>query len=387
MCVEGATDISDSGELFSPATFEFSEFLLSSLGSDGRIPYWAKCMGFSAILYGAGVMANFASNTLLPWTGTGLETSYLMDFSFIVASAVLGCTLALLLSTLRKLDAALRQVSERVGAISTPHDEEKFTEFVSWINRGMPAGERFCLKSRFWYHLETIGGAVFGTLFAIYWSFYSPNLWWGESQYVISALYFISFSAVAGYVVGAVIFVTMGAVRTVRHYCRTFISQEKVLALNPDKVGGLRPLGQFSLGLDIAFALPSLVIFSYLAQGVSITDPTVVVTLPLYTIVLVVVFFIPLSAAHDSMLKAKERARNQVNEIFKDINSKISARDKGYNFKHIRALKDVYFLHEEVSKMAVWPLNVSIILKFAATSSFPVVGSVIVAYFKNIWFP
>ena len=380
------TDIKDSTELFNPASFEFSEFLLSKLGSDGKIPFWAKCIGFSALLYGVGAMANFVSNTLLPWTATGLETSYLMDYSFIVASAVLGYTLALLLSTLRKLDDALIQVGERIGAISTPSDEKKFTEFVLWVRRGMPAGERFYLKPPFWYHLETIGGALLGALFAIYWSFYSTNVWWwGDSQYVVSAFYFISFSAVAAYVVGAVIYVTMGAVIVVRRYCRTFISQEKVLALNPDKVGGLRPLGQFSLGLDIAFALPSLVIFSYLAQGVSIADPTVMVILPLYTIVLIVVFFIPLGAAHNSMLEAKERAHNQVNEIFKDINSKISTRNKRFNFKHIKALKDVYFLHEEVSKMAVWPLNISIILKFVAASSFPVVGSVIVALIKDMW--
>lgn len=170
----------------------------------------------------------------------------------------------------------------------------------------------------------------------------------------------------------------------VRRYCRTFISQERVLALNPDKVGGLRPLGQFSLGLDIAFALPSFVVFFYLTQGVSIVNPIVVVTLLLYTIILIVVFFIPLSAAHDSMLKAKERAHNQVNEIFKEINSKISTRNKRFNFKHIKSLQDVYFLYEQVSKMAVWPLNIDIILKFIATSSFPIVGSLIVAYVTQL---
>jgi len=377
-------DIRDSAKQFDPASFEFPEFLFSNLGSDGKVPFWVKCVGFSVLLYGAGVVANFVSNTLVPWAETRLEISYLTDYSFMVLSAVCGCTLALLLSTLRKLDDALIQVSERIGAMSTPDDEKRFMDFISWMRQWMPAGEKFYSRPPFWYHLETLGGAVLGALLAIYWSFYSADLWWGRSQYVVSATYFICFVATVAYIVGAVIFVTIGAVKAVRRYCRTFISQNRVLALNPDKVGGLRPLGRFSLGLDIAFALPSLVVFSYLAQGVSIADPIVVVTLLLYTLVLIVVFFIPLGAAHDSMLEAKERAYNQVNEIFKDINSKISTNDKRFNFKHLKALKDVYFLHEQVSKMAVWPLNVDIVLKFVVTSSFPIVGSLIVAYVTQL---
>lgn len=377
-------DIRDSVKLFDVTSFEFPEFFFSVLGSDGKLPFWVKCIGFASLLYSIGVVVNFVSNTLLPLTGTSVEIPYLMDYSFMTICAVLGCSLAFFLSTLRKLDDTIMEVSRRIGALSTPADEKKFMEFISWIKQWMPVDERLVLKPSFWYYLETIGGAILGALVGVYWSIYSTDLFWGRAQYAVSAVYFVFFCAVVAYVIGAVMFGAMGSVKAIRRYCRDFITQDRVLALNPDRVGGLRPLGQFSLGLDISFALPSFVIFSYLIQGVSITHPVVATTLLLYTSILIVVFFIPLSAAHDSMLEAKERAYAQVNEIFKEINSKISAGKKRFNFKHMEALKDVYFLHEKVSKMAVWPLNIGIVLKFVATSSFPVVGSLIVAYVSQL---
>ena len=377
-------DIRDSAKLFNVASFDFPEFFFSYLGSDGKLHFWGKCIVFSAMLYGLGIVANFVSSTLLPTTGTDIKTVYLQDYSFMTVCAVLGCTLIFLLSTLRKLDDTLVVVNKRIGAISTPSDEKRFTEFVLWMERWMPAGERLFEKPWFWYHLETVGGAILGALTGIYWSIYSPVHWWGKVQHTVPALYFIFSCAVFAYAMGAVIFATMGSIKVVRRYCREFITQDRIRALNPDQVGGLRPLGQFSLNLDIAFALASFVIFSYLAQGVSIVHPVVTLTLGLYTMVLVVVFFIPLSAAHDSMLEAKEKAYDQVNEIFKEVNSKISPENKGFNFRQTEALKDVYFLYEKVSKMAVWPLNIGILLKFVATSSFPIVGSLIVAYLSKI---
>lgn len=376
--------ISDSVKLFDFTSFDFPEFLFSNLGSDGRLPFWVKCIGFSSFLYGLGLVATFLSNTLLPWTGTSTDPPFLLDYSFMTLCAVLGLTLAFFMSTLRKLDDAMVQVSKRVGATSTPADEQRFMEYISYLKRWMPVGERFFEKPSFWYYVDTIGGAILGANFGFYWSSHSTNLWWGVAQYTVAALYFVCFCAVVAYVGGAIVFATMGSIKAVRRYCRDFITPHRVLALNPDKVGGLRPLGQFSLGLDISFALASFVIFSYLIQGVSVTHPVVAITLLLYTIVLVVVFFIPLSAAHESMLKAKERAYDQVNEMFKEINSKVSSGNKRFDFKHIKALKNVYFLYDKVSKMAVWPLNISIVLKFIATSSFPIVGSLIVAYISKL---
>lgn len=374
-----------SGRLLNFTAFGFPEFLLTTLGSDGRFPYWAKCVGFGFLLYAAGAIASYASNSLLPFSDANGGTSYSGDYSFIVVCVVLGCSMAFLLSTLRKLDKAIVQVNKRMGIISTPDDERKFTEFTSWTTKWMPAGESFLMKPVFWYYLETAGGAFLGALVATYWSMYSRAAFWGEIQFPISSAYFIFFCALLTYVLGASLFVSIGSVKAIRRFCKDFVGQEKILALNPDKVGGLRPIGQFSLHLDIVFAMPSFVIFSYLIQGVSIANPVVILLLLLYTIALVVVFFVPLAAAHDSMLEAKDRAYDQVNGIFKEVSSKISQGGKDFTLLQIKALKDVYFLYEKVSKMAVWPLNLDIVLKFAVTSSFPIIGSLIVAYVSSIF--
>lgn len=375
--------IRDSQRLFNFTSFNFPEFLLTTLGSNGRLPYWLKCLGLGALLYAAGAIASFMSNTLF-WIEANSGVPYLTDYSFMTVCAIMGITLAVLLSTLRELDGALVQVNKRIGVASNPTEKDKFMEFVSWVKEWMPLGKRFFERPAFWYHLETAGGAFLGALVAIFWSAFSSASFWGRIQFTWSALYFIFFCSALAYVVGAGIFITIGSVNAARRYCKDFVTPESILALNPDKAGGLRPIGRFSLRLDVAFALPSLVVFSYLAQGVSIAHPAVAVLLLLYTVVLVVVFFIPLAAAHDSMLEAKDKAYDQVNEIFKEINSRISKGNKSYNLKQIKALKDVHFLYEKVQKMAVWPLNLDIVLKFVATSSFPIIGSVVVAYISKI---
>lgn len=251
---EEVRSIRDSAKVFDPASFEFSEFLLSNLGSDGKFPFWSKCLGFSALLYLAGVVANSVSDTLVPGAVPGLETPYLMDYSFMMVCIALGCTLALLLSTIRKLDDALIQVNERIGALSTPADEKKFMDFILWMKQWMPAGERFYEGAVFWYHIDTIGGAAFGGFFALYWSLYSTHLWWGRSQYVVSALYFIAFCAIISYIGGAIIFVTMGSIKAVRRYCKTFISHERILALNPES-RRIKASGSIFLGLGHIFCI------------------------------------------------------------------------------------------------------------------------------------
>ncbi len=372
--------IRDTIKLFDPAHFEFREYIVSKIGSDGKLPYWAKCICFSLALYGMGILATFLSKTLLPQAGGQVRPAYSEDYFFMVVCAVAACTLAFFISTLRKLDDSLMQVSRRIGILSKSDEEKKLSEFFIYVQHWMPAGNRFFLKPQFWYYLETIGGAFLGASAAFYFIIHSQTPFWGSTLSSVAAIYYIFFWAILTYLMGAVIFATMGSIKAIRRYCKEFVTQDRVLALNPDKVGGLRPLGQFSLGLDITFALPSFVIFTYLVLGGSIIDPVVIASLALYTLVLVVVFFVPLGAAHDSMLAAKEKAYDQIHQMFSEINCKISVKSEKPDFKQMKALKETYFMYEKISKMAVWPLNLDIILKFLATSLFPIIGTLVTDY-------
>jgi hypothetical protein len=46
----------------------------------------------------------------------------------------------------------------------------------------------------------------------------------------------------------------------------------------------------------------------------------------------------------------------------------------------IASLNDVHLLYERVSKMAVWPFDINIFVKFSFTASYPILGSIIVAF-------
>ncbi len=196
-----------------------------------------------------------------------------------------------------------------------------------------------------------------------------------------SSAFFIAWCAAVGYVIGASIFVAIGAIKALRKYCRTFVSPDKIVALNPDRVGGLKPFGEISLSLDIALSLPSTVFMVYLGSGgASITHPIVAAMLALYTVLLVVVFLVPMAPAHNAMSAAKERALEEVNGIFLKIHSKMSGQGNRLDPHAISNLNDVHVLYERVSRMAVWPLDSGIILKFAATALYPLAGSLLVAY-------
>lgn len=373
----------DTEKLVYVTSFNFREFLLSSLGRSGVLPYQVKCIGFGILLYVIGLVCAFASNTLyitvyLPPTepnGSPIpkNVGFLDDMHFLVVVIVLGVTLTALITVLNKTDATIK----KLNALSTTEENKRFIDFVKKVKT---PPKSFFLRADFWYYLDTIGGALIGGALGFYWVTHPNTPWWGIIDQGISAYFFVAACAVVAYVVGAAVFVTVGAVQMITRYCSYCITPKTILPLNPDKVGGLKPLGQFSLELDFVLAIPSLVILSSLVQGVDLKDPTVAGVIILYTVFLVIMFFIPLSAVHNSMLTAKEQARVRTNTMFRDMYSRISEDDKPTDEKTLESLKNLYFLYEKAEKMAVWPLDLGIIIKFTATSTFPIVASVIIDY-------
>jgi len=165
-------------------------------------------------------------------------------------------------------------------------------------------------------------------------------------------------------------------------YGKLFLKPEKIRPLNPDKIGGLKPLGQLALGMDIVVAIPSTIILLYLVSGTSLTHPFTLGVIILYTLLLVVVFFIPLSSVHNAMLEAKEQEFSRINRMFNQIYDKIFYKEKTLTSEDLENIQNIYYLYGEAKKMAVWPLDLSIIYRFVATSLFPLVGSIAVNYLR-----
>lgn len=362
----------NGAKLFDFAKFDFPEMFLSSVARDGRLPYWAKCLGLGPVLYCIGALSSVASGTFIDY--------YVRDFAFLAASMVLGGTLLLLVHTLRKVNDALTFSNKRLNRRYRADDRARFGKFVSWVRAWSPIGDSVFERAPFWYYLETFGGALLGSLVGLYWISFSQTTWWGVSQFRIASSFFVAWCAMLGYVSGACVFVSMGAIRVLRRYCKEFVTPQKILALNPDKVGGLKPFGQISLNLDIALSLPSTVVLVYLSSGVPVTNPVVWTLLVLYTLVLVIVFFVPISPAHDAMSAAKELAFEDVNNMFLDFQTTLMKEKKRPNSQMVVELHDLHFLYERVANMAVWPFDLGILVRFWFTALYPILGSLLVVY-------
>jgi|GEM_PF-4435142 len=326
----------------------FPEFLLSTLCRDGRLSYKIKCVGLGVILYLIGVIiASFESGTL---------QKFLFAYPFAVVFIVLSITLIALTSFFRKIDDGILRLEKVICS-----DRIKLDEFIE----SAQSGKNIPFAGAFWYYFTSITFGILGFLFSYF--LVIPKLT-PLLIYYLALWIFISFLA------GCLWNKIVVGIMILREYCKKFVTSDKIMPLNPDKTGGLSILGRISLELDIALAIPAILIPVYHGIAkVSLTDPAAMGLILLYTAGLAVVFFLPLSSAHDVMLEAKERELLKINGIFRKIYAKIPVHDEPLDPKLLEQLRDLYFLHEKVRKMVVWPLDIGLILKYLFTVLFPII--------------
>ena len=362
--------IRDAERTIDLSKFSFPEFLLSTVCRDARFPYWVKCTSLGLVLYMIGALCAILTKAF----------TYFLDYPFLSASLVLGISLTLLAHTTRELGKALVHCNKRLR-LQDGSRHRAFNEFVSWVQAWAPMNASTFGRPVFWYYLETLGGVLLGSLMGFYWSHYSQTIWWGTPGFGVSSAFFIAYCALGGYLVGAAVFMIMGLVKILRAYSTRFISADRILALNPDRVGGLKPFGQLLLDLNIALSVPGTAAFVYIGMYPALVEhPYTWLLLVLYTGLLVVVFLVPAMPAHGAMMAAKEAALEKVNTAFLQVNSVIATKFSKYDHATADALGDVYLMYEKASGMSVWPLDLAIAIKLSLTSLYPIVGSLVTAY-------
>lgn len=349
----------------------FTEFLLSTVCRDGKLSYKIKCVGLGVILYLIGVIASFESGTL---------QKFLFYFPFVAVFIVLSGTLIALTSFFRKIDDSILQLEKIICS-----DRIELDEFIE----GAQSGKHISFAGAFWYYFTGIAFGILGFLFSYFvvireQTVIPPWLIMSEPGILI---YYLALWAFISFLVGCLWNKIVVGIMILREYSKKFVTADKIMPLNPDKTGGLSILGRVALELDIALAIPALSIAVYLIAGVPLTNPVVTGLILLYTAGLAVVFFLPLSSAHDAMLEAKERELLKIDGIFRKIYAKISAHKEPLDPKLLEELRDIYFLYEKVKKMVVWPLDIGLILKYLFTVLFPIISGVTTEFvlkFTNI---
>ena len=207
-------------------------------------------------------------------------------------------------------------------------------------------------------------------------------------------LYFIAWCTVMGVILGIAVWRVVSCVYVIRKYCEQFATPEKIIALAPDRTGGLGLLGHLSFDLDKAVSVPSITVLAYVSQAalapllhpnvegaIGISFATGYLVALVYTAFLAVVFFIPLSPAHNAMLEAKNKSMQLIDTEFRKLYpSMVEEIQAGHKQKseYFERAEQLYSLYERAKKMAVWPLNFGLISKYLLTAAIPIIGTFIV---------
>jgi hypothetical protein len=148
--------------------------------------------------------------------------------------------------------------------------------------------------------------------------------------------------------------------------------------LHPDHSGGLSPLGNFSLRLSYFIVVIGFILIvtpitrNYVVDGsLSFRWTTeLLLSLSFYLLLAPIVFFAPISVAHNAMLTAKSnlllRIANRFDKEFDRIQVELKENNGDLDF-NTENLKKLQLLHDTTNQFPVWPFSLGNIKRFIST--------------------
>lgn len=356
------------------------DYLFRTIGREGKYSLELKCFLLVMILLVPCLLANLWSRTLYEYSIRG--------WGHFLATIFTGVFAWLLIRFLKKMDGEIRRINQ---ILSPPRKERNkgYEEWKSWKLK-IQKYKKWALRigSYKWYYFAAIVGSVCGFIFSMRmvtlthgWALKDPlKMWYLRAWYVFYG-FFLGISShyiILGY-------------NVIRKYCKDVISHEEIIPLDPDHTGGLRELGRLSLDLDLIVALPSVAFpiyflrfrifefFGYVLPAFDVQSEIQIATVVslLYALLLISVFFVSISPAHDDMIKAKNNYLLKIHKEYKDMHENLLRKletKQRIEPKEYNRLSGLYELYDRVESMAVWPLDFRTVMRFAITSSLPLIS-------------
>lgn len=350
------------------------DLLLKALGREGKLSLELKCLLLVFILYIPGLVTTIVAGT---WR------IYVFDeWRRFIVCIFIAVFMWFMVRFLKRLKEKIQRVSQ---IISPPRIEEKgrtgYKEWNNWKQKLDNYREWMNRSPHLWSLLSAVLGIIGGIIVSI--CFLDPTkVKWIQGN-PFNEIYFRSWFIGLGLLTGASLFGIFTGFWTLRKYCNDVVSQEEILPLAPDRTGGLKELGRLSLDLDLIVALPSIVFPLYLIGR----DPEYLAQIGgsdlwralsvLYALVLILVFFVSISPAHDDMAKAKDEYLLKIHSEYRDIHEKVLRKlepDELMGPEEYKRLSGLYELYDRVNSMAVWPLDFQTTIRFAITSILPILS-------------
>lgn len=234
-------------------------------------------------------------------------------------------------------------------------------------------------------------GAAFIFLLPTYLKEMKGTVWWGDN--FAGALLATMWVQINLYFVLVVLFYVVLSLYWLIQIFSHF--EVNIRPLNPDRAGGLAPLGSFALTLSYAISALGMLLVAtpitrhYIVEGSFQFKWSldIILGMGIYATVAPFVFFAPLSVAHNAMKEAKDDLLLQIARRFeyeydqiqnalgltKNVSGKQSF-DLGESLEKLNHLKE---LHQTTSEFPVWPFNTQNITRFTTSFVSPLAFGVI----------
>ena len=348
------------------------EYLFRTIGKGGKLSLELKCLLLVLILYVPGLITSHFAGTL---------EIYAPDWRRFVSTVSIGVIVWLLIRFLKRMNRKIQHVSQILSPPKKERPNQKgHKEWKRWEEKIEHYKKWACsLTSHAWYYFQTIAGAICGYILGVL--TIDPKIGWVGGN-ILTELYLRIWYVFLGFLVGGSLFFMWGVFWAIRKYCKNVISHEDILPLDPDRTGGLRELGRLALDLDLIVALPSIVFPLYLLTNpelpISIENagPWILISIA-YALVLIFMFFVSISPAHDDMVTAKTNYLLKIHREYKDMHKKIVQKlepEELIEPGEYKRLSGLYELYDRVESMAVWPLDFQTTLRFSITSLLPLIS-------------
>lgn len=168
----------------------------------------------------------------------------------------------------------------------------------------------------------------------------------------------------------SILYLVFRFVRTVIIINKQFDADNRfsINPLAPDRVGGLRQLGQIAL---VFFYITIVQLLHFFATSL-IHDfpPWHYFIYPIYFLFTIFIFFAPIYSVRKAMQMGKNRELKKINDAFLELSSNINYMKDDMALQKLLDFKNLY---KEAEKMPVWPFDIETFSKFASVFLIPII--------------
>ncbi len=203
---------------------------------------------------------------------------------------------------------------------------------------------------------------------------------WSSQNHLVNLAFRTAYEVILfGLVIPALFYKFLVVLHIVRSAFRRLTESHviRVRPLSPDNAGGLGAVGKYSLKM-VYVLLPGVVPLALYVMLLPFT-PIILIAFIVYIPLLILVFFYPLSGAHQAMKQHKvieleflAQEFNRVYDTFIDRLGSEAFRIDDEAAQAAELMGKLEELYDKAAKMPVWPFNVQTLTRFGATVAIPV---------------